>query len=84
MDYEDFFPITEEQLVRIQQDGIKGITRYENSRPMQRQELNNLKLIYIVGGIDETIYYRGYVDKYDIWESDNNLYLRHRVHDSTD
>ncbi len=84
MDYEDFFPITEEQLVRIQQDGIKGITRYENSRPMQRQELNNLKLIYTVGGIDETIYYRGYVDKYDVWESDNNLYLRHRVHDSTD
>ncbi len=84
MDYEDFFPITEEQLVRIQQDGIKGITRYENSRPMQRQELNNLKLIYTVGGIDETIYYRGYVDKYDIWESDGNLYLRHRVHDSTD
>lgn len=84
MDYEDFFPITEEQLVRIQQDGIKGITRYENSRPMQRQELNNLKLIYTVGGIDETIYYRGYVDKYDVWESDDNLYLRHRVHDSTD
>ena len=84
MDYENFFPITEEQLVRIQQDGIKGITRYENSRPMQRQELNNLKLIYTVGGIDETIYYRGYVDKYDVWESDNNLYLRHRVHDSTD
>ena len=84
MDYEDFFPITEEQLVRIQQDGIKGINRYETGRAMQRQELNNLKLIYTVGGIDETIYYRGYVDKYDVWESDDNLYLRHRVHDSTD
>jgi hypothetical protein len=84
MDYEDFFSITEEQLVRIQQDGIKGIKKYETERPMQRQELNNLKLIYTVGGIDETIYYRGYVDKYDIWESDGNLYLRHRVHDSTD
>ena len=84
MDYEDFFPITTEQLVRIQQDGIKGITRYETGRAMQRQELNNLKLIYTVGGIDETIYYRGYVDKYDVWESDDNLYLRHRVHDSTD
>lgn len=84
MDYEDFFPITEEQLVRIQQDGIKGISMYETERPMQRQELNNLKLIYSVGGIDETIYYRGYIDVYDIWESDGNLYLRHRVHDSTD
>ena len=84
MDYEDFFPISVEQLVRIQQDGIKGITRYETGRAMQRQELNNLKLIYTVGGIDETIYYRGYVDKYDVWESDDNLYLRHRVHDSTD
>ena len=84
MDYEDFFPITIDELVRIQQQGIAGITRYETGRPMQRQELNNLKLIYTVGGIDETIYYRGYVDKYDVWESDNNLYLRHRVHDSTD
>lgn len=84
MDYEDFFPITVEQLVRIQQDGIKGITTYETGRAMQRQELNNLNLIYTVGGIDEIIYYRGYVDKYDVWESDGNLYLRHRVHDSTD
>jgi hypothetical protein len=84
MDYEDFFPISLEEFVRIQKDLLYGISKYETNRPMQRQELNNLKMIFNVGGIDETIYYRGYVDKYDVWESDGNLYLRHRVHDSTD
>jgi len=84
MDYEDFFPISLEEFVRIQKDLLYGISKYETNRPMQRQELNNLKMIFNVGGVDETIYYRGYVDKYDVWESDGNLYLRHRVHDSTD
>ena len=84
MDYEDFFPITNEQFIRIQIDGIHGIDRYETERPMQRQELDNLKKVYHVGGIDERIYYRGYVDIHDVWESNGNLYLRHYVHDSTD
>jgi hypothetical protein len=37
-----------------------------------------------VGGVDERIYYRGYVDVWDVWDSNGQLYLRHRVLDSTD
>jgi len=84
MDYEDFFPISMEEFVRIQKDKLYGISKYETNRPMQRQEIKNLKKVFDVGGIDERIYYRGYVDIYDVWEADNNLYLRHYVHDSTD
>jgi hypothetical protein len=84
MDEEDFFPITQEQFTRIQTDRLAGISRYENERPMQRQEIPNLKMIFYVGGDNQTVYHRGYIDVYDVWEADNNLYLRHRVHDSTD
>jgi hypothetical protein len=84
MDDEDFFPITQEEFTRIQTDRLVGISRYQNERPMQRQEIHNLKRIFHVGGDDETPYRRGYMDIYDVWEADNNLYLRHYVHDSTD
>lgn len=84
MDFEEFYPISLEEFIRIQKDLLYGISKYETNRPMQRQEINNLKMIFHVGGVDETIYYRGYIDKYDVWEADGNLYLRHRVHDSTD
>jgi hypothetical protein len=84
MDFEEFYSITQEQFDTISIEKLRGIKQYENSQAYERSQLKNLQRVFYVGGIDETIYYRGYIDIWDVWDSDGKLYLRHRVHDSTD
>ena len=82
MDFEEFYPISQAEYESIMIEKLRGISQFEVN-PVQRNQLSNLKKIMDVGGVDERIYYRGYVDVWDVWDSNGQLYLRHRVLDST-
>jgi phytoene/squalene synthetase len=67
----------------IEKEDISDVSKMEAQNDAIHIQ-HDLKRIFHVGGDDETPYRRGYMDIYDVWEADNNLYLRHYVHDSTD
>ena len=83
MDFEEFYPLSQEDFNTIVAEKMRGISQFEVN-PVQRNQLSNLKKIMDIGGVNETIYYRGYIDVWDVWRTDQGLFLRHRVHDSTD
>jgi hypothetical protein len=84
MDFELFYPITQEEYQNIQRDKCNGIIKYTVTEPLERTDFKDLNKIMAVCGIDDTPRHIGYIDLWDVWESSNQLYLRHRVHDSTD
>jgi hypothetical protein len=84
MDFELFYPITQEEYENIQRDKCNGIVKYTITKPLEREDLKDLNKIMAVCGIDDTPRHIGYIDLWDVWQSSNQLYLRHRVHDSTD
>jgi hypothetical protein len=84
MDFELFYPITQKEYENIQRDKCNGIIKYTITKPLERTDFKDLNKIMAVCGIDDTPRHIGYIDLWDVWQSNNKLYLRHRVHDSTD
>jgi hypothetical protein len=84
MDFELFYLITQQEYESIQRDQCNGIIKYTITKPLERTDLKDLNKIMAVCGVNDTYRHMGYVDLWDVWQSEDKLYLRHRVLDSTD
>lgn len=82
MDEELFYPITRDEYLFLKTNR-NDVRKFANN-PVERKDLTGLKKVLFVVGIDDTPRHIGYIDIWDIWESDQGLFLRHYSHDSTD
>jgi hypothetical protein len=82
MDEELFYPISRDEYLYLKTNR-HDVMKFANN-PVERKSLTGLKKVIFVVGIDDTPKHIGYIDIWDIWESDQGLFLRHYSHDSTD